>query len=80
MRSWVEYLILNQSAYNDFISYIDDIEKTLNSSIYNSLLKDEKEEATLTAVELKAYKTIAKKVKASFVERQAQINYNENLK
>lgn len=80
MRYWLEYLMNNTQAYNDFTSDMLERERTLEKSISTALIKDDIKQATSLAHEARVYENIRKKIQAEFNERTSQATYDQQNK
>jgi hypothetical protein len=80
MRPWIEYLILNQSAYNDFIQYMDEGINHLAASAVEALDRDDLVSAKNYSSERNMYLDLKRSVAKEHRERISQNNYNEQFK
>ena len=77
MPYWMEYLLNNTNAYNDFVTWAKGIEKELNAKIKSAIFIDEIDEARYMTHEALVYEKMRQKLESELRERKAQANFNQ---
>ena len=79
MQYWIEYIIGNTSACEDFLKWIDSAEQTLNKALYDAVQSNDMDQARGIAHEIKVYENLRRAVKKNHRERVAQASYQEQI-
>lgn len=77
MRPWVDHLISNEAACEDFLSFVKDAKESLNVVLKERVLAGELAEAQAIASEISIYDSLAKKIKTELNERRNVVYYND---
>ena len=77
MRPWIEHLITNAGAYNDFLIYAKEIDVSLKDKMHAEMMKNAIENARNLAAEIAVYQNLTRNIKAEYNERVALIAHNK---
>jgi hypothetical protein len=79
MRYWIEYLLGNPSACEDFIKWAKEAENNLNAKLGKAVQSNDIEKARGIAHEIVVYETLRQRIEAEIRERTAQATYEEQI-
>jgi len=77
MRPWIEHLITNAGAYNDFLKYAKEIDASLKEKMHAEMMNNEIDNARNLAAEIAVYQNLVRNVKSEYTERVALIAHNK---
>jgi len=69
MRPWIEHLITNAGAYNDFLKYTKEIDASLKEKMHAEMMKNAIDNARSLAAEIAVYQNLMRNVKSEYTER-----------
>ena len=80
MRPWMNAIVHNSAAYNDFYDFTRKAVEALNIVLAKAVRDDEMEKARGIAHEIKVYKDLEKSITREVQEHNAQLTYNSQVK
>ena len=79
MQYWIDYLVSNAAACEDFIKWSKEAESNLSKAIATAVREDKMEDARSIAHEATVYGTLRKRIQAELRERQSQAQYDQQF-